>query len=391
MTTFTTKDWRDSPDVTTPISAAALEDLETRVTSTGGRTITVANATHTPLTLKGAGGQSAPLLRLTDSTDSVLARINQDGHLGLGADPVTYRLHVHETGLDHAALISGVKHSLSSAHTADLEGEPMDLCDFTHWGTGDALFVAHLGGAPVGYGGTTGGNAGLNIGIPYIVGDTSLTLTEGTVNDRAGMKGIFIQNQPASAANSILIQHSTDDPAIYLQVQPDDRPYSGAGGGISIEDHSTADSIVVTKEAAPAASKATLVLHDAVVGDHDMFRIEASTGQPTLLVDSSGFISSRDKTTGNYTFRMGGSYGNAFAFSRASDESTIAYMAPDQFQFITTQGKMIEGSGDSLWINEAGGKLRFYDNGVAVAKQTGVAVSAAGIHAALVNLGLISA
>lgn len=29
--TFTPKDWRDSPDTTTPITAAALEDLETRL------------------------------------------------------------------------------------------------------------------------------------------------------------------------------------------------------------------------------------------------------------------------------------------------------------------------------------------------------------------------
>jgi len=31
MSPFTTKDWRDSPDTTTPITAAALEDLETRL------------------------------------------------------------------------------------------------------------------------------------------------------------------------------------------------------------------------------------------------------------------------------------------------------------------------------------------------------------------------
>lgn len=36
MSPFTPKDWRDDPDHTTPITAAALEDLETRVTAYTG-------------------------------------------------------------------------------------------------------------------------------------------------------------------------------------------------------------------------------------------------------------------------------------------------------------------------------------------------------------------
>lgn len=49
--------------------------------------------------------------------------------------------------------------------------------------------------------------------------------------------------------------------------------------------------------------------------------------------------------------------------------------------------------GDTIYVDEAlkvSGNVGFYDT-APIAKQTGVAVSAGGVHAALVNLGLIAA
>lgn len=50
----------------------------------------------------------------------------------------------------------------------------------------------------------------------------------------------------------------------------------------------------------------------------------------------------------------------------------------------------IEGE-DGVTLAQSGGKLGFYGLATPIALQTGVAVTAAGIHAALVNLGLITA
>jgi len=50
----------------------------------------------------------------------------------------------------------------------------------------------------------------------------------------------------------------------------------------------------------------------------------------------------------------------------------------------------IEGE-DGVTLAQSGGKLGFYGLATPIALQTGVAVDAAGIHAALVNLGLITA
>jgi hypothetical protein len=54
----------------------------------------------------------------------------------------------------------------------------------------------------------------------------------------------------------------------------------------------------------------------------------------------------------------------------------------------TTTYQMVNATGDILLAHSAG-KLGFY-GATTIVKQTGVAISAAGIHAALVNLGLIA-
>lgn len=49
---FTPKDWKDSPDATTPISASALEDLETRVTGYADTVAAAVSAALTALTAR---------------------------------------------------------------------------------------------------------------------------------------------------------------------------------------------------------------------------------------------------------------------------------------------------------------------------------------------------
>jgi len=55
----------------------------------------------------------------------------------------------------------------------------------------------------------------------------------------------------------------------------------------------------------------------------------------------------------------------------------------------TTTGVLQTTNGD-IAISKSGGTVGFYGT-TPIAKQTGVAVSAAGVHAALVALGLIAA
>lgn len=68
----------------------------------------------------------------------------------------------------------------------------------------------------------------------------------------------------------------------------------------------------------------------------------------------------------------------------------IASGASQSIALLASSGTTVRMSADDLIIAGTGENLGFYDK-TPVAKQTGVAVTAAGIHAALVNLGLITA
>lgn len=92
MTVFTVKDWKNATnhegggDTSTPISAESLEDLETRVTSGGGRTITSANATDQPLVLKAAAAQTADIFSVTSSTGTAYLSVDDSGSVYMNTD-----------------------------------------------------------------------------------------------------------------------------------------------------------------------------------------------------------------------------------------------------------------------------------------------------------------
>src|SRR5205807_3405852 len=118
------------------------------------------------------------------------------GNLGLGAQPGGNRLTVSDPGTSFAINVSAAKHGLAVVHTNDLAGEAVDLVNLFHKGTGDALFVNHLGGEPPGYTGPSGGDAAFNALIPYYLDHGGSGYDGTSVNDRTGMKGLQVYTQP---------------------------------------------------------------------------------------------------------------------------------------------------------------------------------------------------
>lgn len=105
MSPFAVKDWRDRPDQTTPVDAAGLEDLETRLGRSGSANTVDADVLSSPsadtenaFVVKspsdtwGTGaygtGQAFMLLKqgsgAVEPDDSVLWRVDEDGDMGVG-------------------------------------------------------------------------------------------------------------------------------------------------------------------------------------------------------------------------------------------------------------------------------------------------------------------
>jgi hypothetical protein len=61
------------------VTSALQTQLSNRVLTTGGSTITAANASTVGLTVKGASGQTADLIRASNSSDTDLFRVEDDG------------------------------------------------------------------------------------------------------------------------------------------------------------------------------------------------------------------------------------------------------------------------------------------------------------------------
>lgn len=105
MSPFVVKDWRDRPDQTTPVDAAGLEDLETRLGRSGSANTVDADVLSSPVddlenafvvksssATWGTGaygtGQAFMLLKqgsgAVEPDDSVLWRVDEDGDTGIG-------------------------------------------------------------------------------------------------------------------------------------------------------------------------------------------------------------------------------------------------------------------------------------------------------------------
>lgn len=189
---FTPKDWQNN--LTTPLSAEAIKDLEERVT---------------------------------------------DGYFTSGD---AEQLELAQAGSGISLTISARDHAFFGEHSIDHEGEVNDLVGLHHKSTGDAIFALHQGGEPPAYAGDVGGNALFNGLIPYHLDGEGTGRDGSVVNDRLGMKGLFIDAQtPNDRVNAILVRSFTNEPAVRLEVQgsPDTvggEP-QGDGGALDIYDY----------------------------------------------------------------------------------------------------------------------------------------------------------
>lgn len=110
--------------------------------------------------------------------------------------------------------------ALDLQHTVDLAGGVADLVNIVLQSTGDAIYVMHKGGAPVGYGGPQGADAAFNVLIPgNIDGTTAGNGWDGTtLNTRTGMAGLVVYSG-AAGSYPISVNSWSVNPALSLYNQ----------------------------------------------------------------------------------------------------------------------------------------------------------------------------
>jgi hypothetical protein len=239
------------------------------------------------------GAKSASAATTTLEGDQ---RVN--GRLGVGVEP-TVPLQVARTDAGAAVRVDAHTMGLYVRHDRDWAGETYDLVNLDHASTGDAVFIFHGGGKPPGFTGITGGNAALNVLIPYYSDARGDGRTGGTtLNDRTGMRGLFIQSQSVTdAVKAIHVQHFTNDVAAYFEIQPPGyRQPVGKGGGLLIDDWSAENTIRLRKPQTPGFGRALLSLEakwDASGGTNagNALQVLDSTGYTRASLGSSGKLS----------------------------------------------------------------------------------------------------
>jgi hypothetical protein len=153
--------------------------------------------------------------------------------------------------------IEGQNNLLRLDQTVDLAGQTADVLDIVLRSTGDAIFMTHKGGLPSGSGLSPGGDAALNVLIPYYIDATDASGRVGsTINNRTGMRGLFIQSQALTGASAIDVRHASADYGIYMTLQDTALPNSPSGGGIQMLDFSTASTLKFAKYSTPATNEA---------------------------------------------------------------------------------------------------------------------------------------
>lgn len=188
----------------------------------------------------------------TDASNVFTADQRVDARVGIGVAPAT-PLHVTRADSGSALRVDAHTMALELRHDTDWQGEVHDLANLFHKSTGDAIFIAHQGGKPPGYSGPVGGNAGLNVLVPYTL-DSATTGRDGSVvNDRTGMKGLHIETQAVvDGSNAIDIQHFSNAYAMNVVVQPPAQGQPvGRGGAAYVDDYSQSATVRVDKWTAP--------------------------------------------------------------------------------------------------------------------------------------------
>lgn len=214
--------------------------------------------------LGGATARAAGSLpAYTDAENTFTQTQRFSAPVGIGVSSPSSPLHVRRTDAGWAAKIDAYWNGLQITQTNDWAGATHDVVDLTLRSTGDGVFVAHQGGKPPGYSGVIGGNAAFNALIPYYIddgGDGRGGAGGTTVNNRTGMRGLFIETQPPnSGVRAIEVNHWGNDYAVYIQSQSTRYP-QGVGGSLWIDDSSSLSAVKIYKRSIPNSSEAILNL-----------------------------------------------------------------------------------------------------------------------------------
>lgn len=130
------------------------------------------------------------------------------------------------------------------------------------------------------------------------------------------------------------------------------------------------------------------------------FCLQASDGKGGMI---EAYADAGDEGGWSPSIRLVADYANTIAYiiSDVAIDFRVSNDIDDYIQFktsshvpeITTIGAcdLLISSSNGVILSQSGGKLGFYGLATPITKPTGVAVTAAGIHAALVSLGLIAA
>lgn len=186
---------------------------------------------------------------------------NDDGTLkaiGLGAPANTNQaLTIRQTGPDFAVKITSDGNAMLLEHTADLAGAVSDLVDMTLRSTGDAIYVLHSGGAPVGYGGPQGADAAFNVLIPgNLDGTTGGQGWDGvTANTRTGMTGLVVY-AGAQGSYPVNVSSWSDNPAIMVTNQQAGHP-QGDGPALYL-DHAGVGAVMQVLHRGTSFTNATM-------------------------------------------------------------------------------------------------------------------------------------
>jgi hypothetical protein len=205
----------------------------------------------------------------------------------------------------------------SAAGVSNPHAIQSDTVDIWHRSTGDAIFILHAGGVPPSFQAVAGGDSALNVLIPLYLdatGDGRSAPTSNVKNNRSGMQGLFIQNQPpTNAGPSISIQNWAGGAGLLIlnQYASGGLP-TGIGRAIQIEEYnSSASSFLINGYSAPDAANGVALIdvrarwsNSGAAAASNAFQIIDSAGQARCYVDTAGNIAFNDSNQNRYAIRV---------------------------------------------------------------------------------------
>lgn len=433
--TYSDKVWKDSPDHTTPLSAAGLNDWEARIKaetdalshskvaksgdSTGAVRLIPTSAATVPLKLKGAASQSADLLDFFKSDDTKYGAVTSDGRLQMGTGDFT-----------------------ASPNAGSVSEAPVAVCRPIGAGNGH-VFHFEVEGRAYYHANKYGlGVVGVDdTNYPYFAIENTTAIDTKMVMQMTGVHGqgcMFKAYSPTETVTPTLTFQSRSHMILETGRKLDNTADTSAllalraPAGVRVEDFAGTGQgrIEMTRTTTTAAIRA----YDAT----DTGAVDLTVRARQHVIIQPGYKNdTTNDTTGAVYVRTGNSLAvegfagdhagliSLFPISNAATEirgwnGADANQAHDLYVkarsnlrlkggikndgSIDTSGYILMSAPNGIAIQDTGGtnnillatysggaaKLGFFGTAAAF-RPAGVAVTAAGIHAALVTLGLITA